>query len=100
MGLDLFLIAVAVLHNEVVALLVVPAVLLVVAFGTHIERCHSDIEVSLLDDLFHVAEEEGHNKGSNVRTVHIGIRHYDNFVVADLGEVECFGVVLRTEGDA
>ena len=99
LGLDLLLIAVTVVLDEGGTLLVVPAVLAVVTLRALIERRASDIEVALLNHLFHMTEEQGHNQSSNMRTIDIGIGHDNHFVVADLGEVERFRVLFGSEGD-
>ena len=90
------LVASGIFLNEVKTLLVVPAILRIVAFGAFVEGCHRDIEVTLLHERFHVAEEEGHNECSDMRTIHIGIGHDNHFVVTNLAQVECLGVLRRT----
>ena len=52
----------------------------------------------MLNYLLHVTEEEGHNQCGDVCSIDIGIGHDDHLVVADLRQVEGFGVILRTEG--
>ena len=91
--------AVAVFLDEVMPLLVVPAVLLDIPFRAEVERCHGDIQVPLLNHLFHVAEEQRHDERSDMRTVHIGIRHDNHLMVTYLAQVQCFRVFLRAEGD-
>ena len=98
--LDLFLVAVAVSLDEVVTLLVVPAVLLRCALRAQVQRSHSDVEVTLLNHFLHVAEEQRHDQRGDMRTIDIGIRHDDYFVVADLAQVQCLRVVFRAESDA
>src|SRR5690625_7756376 len=44
--------------------------------------------MTALDQLPHLAEEEGEQQGANVGTVHIRIRHDDDAVVAQLFNVE------------
>lgn len=53
----------------------------------------------MLDHLFHMTEEQGHNQSSDMRTIDIGIGH-DDFMITDLAQVECFRVLFGTEGDA
>src|SRR5262245_11935098 len=55
------------------------------------ERRLGDEEVTRLDHLHHVAEEEREEEGADVRAVHVGIRHEDDLVVAQLGDVELLG---------
>ncbi len=47
-----------------------------------------DEEVSAIDELFHLAVEEGQKQGPDMRTVDIGIGHDDDLVVADLEGIE------------
>ena len=94
--LDLTLVASGIFLNEIKTLLIVPAILRIVAFGALVEGRHRNIEVTLLHERFHVAEEEGHNERSDMRTIHIGIGHDNHFVVTNLAQVECLGVLRRT----
>ena len=44
--------------------------------------------MSALDQLRHVAEEEGKQQGADVRAVDVGVGHQDDLAVANLGGVE------------
>ena len=52
------------------------------------ERRLGDVDVVALDQLRHVAEEEGEQQRADVRAVHVGVGHENDFAVADLGGVE------------
>src|SRR5207244_4401822 len=56
--------------------------------GDLIERWLRNIHETPLDQLRHLAVEKSKQEGTNVRAVHVGIRHNDNFVIAKLGQVE------------
>src|SRR5262249_1445701 len=60
------------------------------------ERRLPDEEMAPLDHGHHVAEEERQQKRSDVRAIHVGIRHEDDFVVAELRDVE----LLRPDAGA
>ncbi|MBT9161453.1 MAG: hypothetical protein DDT26_02759 [Dehalococcoidia bacterium] len=40
------------------------------------------------DELWHIAEEEGKQQGTNMRAINIGIGHDDDAVIAKLGKIE------------
>ena len=61
-----------------------------------IERWLRDIEVTLLHQLRHVAEEEGEKQCADVRAVDVGVRHDDDLVVAQLRQIE----ILLTDAGA
>src|SRR5450759_662158 len=52
------------------------------------ERRLGDEEVAVLDDLRHVAEDEGQEQSSNVGAVHVGIGHDDDPVIPELGQIK------------
>ena len=60
-----------------------------------VERRLGDVEVAPLDELRHLAEEEGEQQGEDMGAVHVGIGHDDDPVVAELGNIE---VVLADAG--
>ena len=80
-------------------MLVVPAVLAVVSLRALVQRSTSDVKVALLDYLFHMAEEQGHDQSGYMRAIHIGIGHDNYFVVADLTQVQRFRVLFGSECD-
>ena len=53
-----------------------------------IERRLGDVEVTLLDDVAHLAEEEGQQQRADVGPVDVGVGHDDDLVVTALGDVE------------
>ena len=67
---------------------VVLDVLLELALLDAVERRLRDVDVAALDELRHVAEEEGEQQGADVRAVDVGVGHQDDLAVAELGEVE------------
>ena len=52
------------------------------------QRRHGGVDVTVFDEGAHIAEEEGQQKGADVGAVHIGIRHDDDLVVAELVDIE------------
>src|SRR6185437_517784 len=52
------------------------------------ERRLRDVDVPALDQLVHVAEKEGEQQRADVRSVHVGVGHEDDFAVAQLGGIE------------
>ena len=54
------------------------------------ERRLGDVNVSRLNQRFHLAEEKRQQQRADVRTVHIGIGHDHHPVIARLGDVELF----------
>ncbi len=59
-----------------------------------VERRLGDVDVAALDQLGHLAVEEGEQQGADVRAVHVGIGHDDDAVVAKLVHVEIVRAVL------
>ena len=53
-----------------------------------VERWLCDVDVAGLDQALHLAEQEGQHERADVRPVHVGVRHQDHLVVAQLLEVE------------
>ena len=52
------------------------------AFLDRIERGSGQGDIAVLDELGHIAEEEGQHQGVDVRTIDIGIGHNDDLVIA------------------
>ena len=67
---------------------VVLQVEVLLALAHAIERRLRDVEVALLDDLRHLAEEERQQQRADVRAVDVGVGHQDDLVVAELADVE------------
>ena len=53
-----------------------------------VERRLRDEDAAAINQLVHVAEEEGQQQRADVRAVHVGIGHDDDLAVAELGRVE------------
>ena len=70
--------------------LVVFDVLFALAFLDAVERRLSHKDLAARDEFLHVAEEEGEQQGTNVRTVDVGVGHDDDLAVTKLGEFEVF----------
>ena len=86
------------LLHDAVALALVRGVAGHLARADAVERRLGDVQVAGLDDLGHVAVEEGHQERPDVGTVDVRVREQDDLVVAQLGEVE--GLTdARAEGD-
>ncbi len=56
---------------------------LLLAFLHLVKRRLGNIDIAPLDQLGHLAEEERQQQGTNVRTIHVRIRHDDDAVVAE-----------------
>ena len=56
-----------------------------------VERRLGNVDVTTLNQLRHLAEEEGQQQGSNVGAVHVRVSHDDDAVVAELVWVEVVG---------
>ena len=52
--------------------------------GELIEGWHGGVDIALLDQGPHKAEEEGEQQGADVGAVHVGIGHDDHLVIAQL----------------
>nr|GFD46926.1 hypothetical protein [Tanacetum cinerariifolium] len=63
-----------------------------------VERRQGNVNVALVNKLPHIAEEEREDERANVRTVDISIGHDDDFVVAQLAEVQRAGFVAVVVG--
>ena len=90
--------------QEVVVQLVVVLHVLLLATALHlVEGRLGNVDVALVDQIRHVAEEERQQQGADVRTVNVRIRHDDDVVVAQLLKVELAAVgaaVLSFTADA
>ena len=60
------------------------------------QRRLGDINVAALQQLGHLAEEEGEQQRADVTAVHIGVGHEHDFVIPRSGDVEC--VLVRLVG--
>src|SRR6267378_3754026 len=75
-------------QEEVLELAVVHQILLDLALLHLEQRRLRDEEIARLDDRVHVPEEEREEQRADVGTVHVGIRHQDDLVVARLLRVD------------
>ena len=82
-------------QEEVLELALGHEVLLDLALLHLEERRLRDEEVARLDDLVHVAEEEGQEQRADVGAVHVRVGHQDDLVIAELREVELLGADPR-----
>ena len=63
-------------------------VLFLLTFFHFEERRLRDVNVTLLDQLWHLPEEEGEQQGADMRAVNIGVSHQNDPVIAQLAEVK------------
>src|SRR5581483_1467424 len=76
------------LHHDLHHLDIVLDVLLELSLLDAVQRRLRDVYVAALDQLIHVAEEEGKQQCANVRAVDVGVGHQDDLAVAQFGDVE------------
>ena len=67
--------------------------------GELIQRGHGGVDIAVLDQGAHIAEEEGQQQGADMAAVHIGICHDDDLVVAQLLHVELIPDARPQGGD-
>ena len=94
------LVATGILVDELAQLHLVPAILFLAALlgaGT-VQGWGSDVEVAVLDDGSHAAEEEGHQQGVDVCAIDVGIGHDDDAVIAQFAQVGLLGILLSADG--
>src|SRR5690348_1233369 len=61
----------------------------VTPLGDHlVQRRHGGEQPALLDHRSHVLREQGDQQGTDVRAVHVGVRHDHDAAVAERGELE------------
>ena len=82
------LLVVGVLGQEDVLGRVVLQVDLLAAHHRGVQRRLGDVDVLVLDQVLHLAEEEREQQGADVAAVDVGVAQQDDLVVADLGDVE------------
>ena len=76
------------LGDVAVALLLVEGVVELFAPADPEEGRLGEVDVPLLDQRPHVAEEEGQKQGADVASVDVGVGHDDDLAVAELGDIE------------
>ena len=91
---------VAKLQQGAFAVVLGPAVDLLVALLDEVEWGSGQVDIAVLDELRHIAEEEGEHERVDMGAVDIGIGHDDDLVVAQLAEVEGLRVLGGAHGDA
>ena len=64
-----------------------------------VQRWLGDVDVATLDQLRHLAVEEGQQQGTDVGTVHVRVGHDDDAVVTCLISIEVFADVGADGGD-
>src|SRR5690606_14731749 len=57
-----------------------------------------DVDVATLDQLGQLAEEEGQQQGTDVRTVNVSIGHDDDVVITQLVDVVLFAANATAQG--
>jgi hypothetical protein len=82
-----------VVREVVLERLIVFEVQVLLALAHAVERWLRDEQMPLLDELVHLSVEEREQQGTDVRAVHVGVRHDDDGVVAELVEVDPAGTV-------
>ena len=74
---------------------VVLQVHLLLAHDGRVQRRLGDVDVPVLDQLLHLAEEEREQQRADVAAVDVGVAQEDDLVVADLGHVELLAHARR-----
>src|SRR3990172_512597 len=64
-----------------------------------VQRRLGDVQVAAVDQVAHVAEEEGEVEGADVGAVYVGVGHDDDAVVTELGGVELLAETGAEGGD-
>ena len=78
----------AVLQQNAVQLHVVVNVIRLFLARDRVKRRLRDINKTLLHELRHLAVEKRQQQRADVRAVHVGVRHDDDFVIAQLFQIE------------
>jgi len=63
-----------------------------------VQRRTGDVDVTAVNEIPLVAVEEGEEEESNVRPVHVGVRHDHHAVVAQGGWVEWLSASPQSQG--
>src|SRR5579862_6153141 len=92
-------IAEALAHEQVLELRLLLEIELLVADLHLVERRNGDVHVPAVEQLAHVAIEEGQHERADVRAVDIGVRHDDHTVVAQAAQVELVADAGSDGGD-
>src|SRR5207247_2570382 len=86
-------------HEQLLELGLLLEVELLVAELHPVERRHGDVDMTGFDQLGHLPVEEGEDQRADVRAVDVGVRHDDDAVVADAGDVELVADPGADRGD-
>ena len=73
-------------------------IFLAFAAGHLIERRLGDVDIAVLNELRHLAVEEGEQQRADMRAVHVGVGHDDDLMVARLFEVEVVEADAGSDG--
>ena len=84
-------------HQLVVEFVLVADVAVHLAALHAIQRRLRDVDVLALDQLGHVAEEKREQQRADVAAVHVRVGHQNDFVIAQLGDVEIVLADARAE---
>ena len=87
----------ALLDQVILQRALVLQVLLGLAARHLVERRLRDVEMAALDQFRHLPEEEGQQQRADMAAVHVGVRHDDDLVVAQLVGVELVLADARAE---
>ena len=72
-------------------------ILLVFAFTDLIQRWLSNINMTVLYQLTHLPKEKGQQQRTNMRSIHIRVRHNHDGVVSKLGKIKFFCTNTTTQ---
>ena len=84
---------------EALHLIVVPAIFRSITFRALVERRSGDVDISVLDERTHTAEEERHEECSNVSTIDIGIGHDNHLVIAEFAQIGSLAILGSTDSN-
>ena len=86
--------------DDPVAVCFCPGVDLVILTNTHsVKWWLRDVDVAAIDEWTHIPVEEVEKQCPDMVTVYVCIRHNDDFMVAQLVDIESNGVFIITKGD-
>ncbi len=80
-------------------LFLIPAITLFFSFLHQIQRRSSNIQVSLFNNRSHMPEKQSHNQSSNMRTIHVGIGHNNDFMVTNFAQIYIHTVIIRSRSN-
>ena len=83
--------------DKLLALRVCPAILFYFTLFAEVEWGSSDVQITVLNNLWHITEEECHDQCVDVRTIDVGIGHDDNLMLAQLLYVGFLAVFVSSD---